>query len=71
MKILRDLFYQADGTCDLSRVIMAVLAVAFVAQSAYALWYLHQHFDWQSFGLGGGALLGGSGAGVMLHGRAP
>ncbi|MGH8280693.1 MAG: amino acid ABC transporter substrate-binding protein [Gammaproteobacteria bacterium] len=69
-KMLHDMFYQNDGTLDLSRVLMTVLVLAYIGQSAYAL-IRGQAFDWQSFGVGGGALLGGSGAGVWLHGRAP
>jgi len=69
-KMLKDMFYQADGTLDLSRVLMAVLVLAFITQSTWAIWHNHQPIDWQGFGIGGGALLGGSGAGVMWHGRA-
>ena len=70
MKLIHDMFYQADNTLDLSRVLMGLLVVAFISQSAWAILHNNQLFDWQSFGIGGGALLGGGGAGVMWHGRA-
>lgn len=66
--VLASLFKQANGTWDLSRVLMAGMAVAYIAQSAYALWS-GQHFDWQAFGIGAGAITGGGGAGVWMHGR--
>lgn len=73
-KLWHDLAYRTDATgsesLDLSRVLMLFLVLSFVAQSAFAL-YLRQHFDWSGFGVGGGALLGGSGAGVWLHGKSP
>lgn len=64
-----DLLYQNDGTMDLSRVLMALMALSYIGQS---IWAIHhgQVFDWQSFGIGAGAVLGGGGAGVMWHGRA-
>lgn len=70
MKVLCDLFKQADGTWDLSRLLMAGGSMAYIGQSVWG--QIHgQSFDWQSFGIGFGALLGGSGAGVMWHGKAP
>ena len=66
--VLASLFKQANGTWDLSRVLMAAMAVAYIAQSAYALWS-GQHFDWQAFGIGAGAITGGGGAGVWMHGK--
>lgn len=67
---LASLFKQANGTWDLSRILMAMMAISFIGQSAYALWR-GQHFDWQSFGIGAGAITGGGGAGVWMHGRSP
>lgn len=66
--VFASLFKQANGTWDLSRVLMAAMAVAYIGQSAYALWS-GQHFDWQAFGIGAGAITGGGGAGVWMHGR--
>ena len=61
-------FESPPGKIDLSRVTLLLMALAYVAQSGYALWR-GQHFDWQSFGIGAGAITGGGGAGVFLHGR--
>lgn len=69
-KWMKDAFYQADGTLDLSRVLMALGCLAFIAQGIFALLWKGQTFDAQAYGIGFGALLGGSGAGVMWHGRA-
>ncbi|MGH9351266.1 MAG: amino acid ABC transporter substrate-binding protein [Terriglobia bacterium] len=68
-KMLHDMLYQNDGTLDLSRVLMAVLVLAYIGQSAYAL-TRGQAFDWQSFGIGAGALMAGSGGGVLMHSKA-
>jgi len=68
--VLASLFKQANGTWDLSRVLMACMALAFIGQSAYALWR-GQAFDWQSFGIGAGAITGGGAAGVWMHGKSP
>lgn len=66
--VLASLFKQANGTWDLSRVLMASMAVAYIGQSIYAL-VRGQHFDWQAFGIGAGAITGGGGAGVWMHGK--
>lgn len=68
-KWFHDALYQNDDTLDLSRVLMALMALAYIGQSAWAL-SKGQAFDWQSFGIGAGAVLGGGGTGVWLHGRA-
>lgn len=68
--VLASLFKQANGTWDLSRVLMAGMAVAYIGQSIYAL-VRGQHFDWQAFGIGAGAITGGGGAGVWMHGKSP
>ncbi len=64
-----DALYQADGTLDLSRVLMALAMLAFIGQSLWSM-FKGQIFDWQSFGIGAGAVMGGSGLGVKWHGEA-
>lgn len=67
-KLLAMVFESPPGRIDLSRIIMLTMAVAYVCQSGYAIWR-GQHFDWQSFGIGAGAIMAGGGAGVLMHGR--
>jgi len=69
-KMFHDAFYQNDGTLDLSRVLMATATFAYIGQGCWAL-AKGQPFDWAGAGVGIGAVVGGSGAGVMFHGRAP
>lgn len=61
-------FGYPEGKIDISRVMMVVMAFAYIGQSIYAM-MRGQIFDWQSFGVGAGALVAGSGAGVWMHGR--
>lgn len=68
-KWMHDAFYQNDGTLDLSRVLMALATLAYVGQGCWAI-SRGQPFDWGGAGIGLGAVIGGSGAGVMMHGRA-
>lgn len=67
-KLLAMAFESPPGKIDLSRVVMLLMALAYVGESGYALWK-GQHFDWQAFGVGAGAITTGGGAGVWLHGR--
>ncbi|MHB8406311.1 MAG: hypothetical protein ACYDCJ_12905 [Gammaproteobacteria bacterium] len=68
-KWCHDMVFANDGTLDLSRVLMAFAMLAFVGQSIWAM-AKGQPFDWQSFGIGAGAVMGGSGLGVKWHGEA-
>ena len=68
MKLLAMAFESPPGKIDLSRVVMVGMALAYIVQSGYSIWR-GQHFDWQAFGIGAGAIMAGGGAGVMMHGR--
>ena len=68
-KWLSQMFKQADGTWDISRVLMAVATLGYLGQGCWAV-TKGQAFDWQGAGIGLGAVVGGTGAGVMMHSKA-
>lgn len=66
--MIADLF-QNGGKWDLSRIITAAMAIAYIVEGGYAL-YRGQHFDWQAFGVGAGSIIAGGGAGIWMHSNA-
>lgn len=67
-QLLAEIFKGPNGLWDLARVVMGMMAIAYIAQSVYAI--VHgQHFDWQAFGVGAGSITAGGGAGVWMHGK--
>ncbi|MGA9855747.1 MAG: hypothetical protein WBR29_10770 [Gammaproteobacteria bacterium] len=70
-KFLHDLFYSTDNELDLSRVLMFMGCVAFMAQGALAVVWKGQVFDAQAYGFGFAAIMAGGGFGVKRYNEAP
>ncbi|MDE2101220.1 MAG: hypothetical protein KGL39_28500 [Patescibacteria group bacterium] len=64
------MFMQQDGTTDLSRVLGALVILAFIAYQGYAVIALKQAFDPSAFGTGAAALLAGAGVFILTHDHA-
>jgi hypothetical protein len=63
-QLFKDCLTAKDGeSYDVGRILLFMLALAFVGFTAADL-FLNHHFDASSFGVNAGALLGGGGAGI-------
>lgn len=69
MKLIDDLFKDAQGLWDISRIAWAGMVVGFLANAAWAAWS-SKTFNAQDFGVGAAALLAGGGFGVKQHSQA-
>ncbi|MGA9851827.1 MAG: hypothetical protein WBR15_02730 [Gammaproteobacteria bacterium] len=61
------MFVQADGTTDLSRVLGALAVLTYLFIQTWAVLVLKQPFDAGAFGGGLSAVCGGAGALILAH----
>lgn len=70
MKLIRDLLTDHDGCWDTGRVATCTTLLTAIGYQGYNLFWLHNAFDMQAFGVGCAALLAGFGAAAAGDGSA-
>lgn len=61
MKLLKEMFSDAQGILDEARIAAFLIVLAFVVSTVYAV-YTSRVFNAQEFGIGAGAMAAGIGA---------
>lgn len=68
-KLIKHCLTGIDGeTYDVARVLLFFGGIAFILYSGYVVWSNHA-FDFQSYGIGLGGIIGGGGAGIGLKSK--
>lgn len=69
LKLLKHCLTGIDGeSYDVARVLLFLGGIAFIVYSGYHVWH-NRSFDFQSYGIGLGSILGGGGAGIGLKAK--